>query len=81
MLKFLIILLSIFFLIRILGRMFVVSTFNNLNKKVQDELNRHQGQGYGAQPRQEGQVTIDPGAGKKKNNDGGGEYVDYEEVK
>jgi hypothetical protein len=78
MLKFLLIVLSIFFLIRILGRMFVVSTFNNLNKKVQDEMQRRQN--YNAPPRQEGQVTIDPQVGKRKGNDDG-EYVDYEEIK
>jgi hypothetical protein len=79
MLKFLIILLCVFFLIRILGRMFVVSTFNNLNKKMTDEMKRRQDQMSPQHPA--GHVSVNqnkPGNNKNRND---GDYVDYEEVK
>jgi hypothetical protein len=74
MLKFLTVVIVVFFVFRILGRMFVVSSFNSMGKRMQDEMNRRQ-------QKPEGQVTIDPGVNKKKNNDDHGEYTDYEEVK
>jgi len=77
MLKFLIIALCIFFLLRMLGRMFVVSSFNNLNKRMHDEMNRHRGSN---QQKPEGHISIDPGVNQQKRNDDG-DYVDYEEVK
>jgi len=79
MLKFLIIIVSIFFILRFLSRMFVVTSFNAINKKMQDEMNRRQGN---TQKMPEGHITIDPGVKKQqqqRDDDGG--YVDYEEVK
>ncbi len=80
MLKFLIIVICIFFILRIFSRMFVVSSFNAMNKKMKDEMNRRQGGAESKMP--EGHITIDPGAQKqqqqRKDDD---DYVDYEEVK
>ena len=81
MLKFLIIILCVFFVLRTLSRMFVISSFNAINKKMQDEIFRRQGSS-GNQGKPEGHITIDPGArGDQKRNSGDGDYVDYEEVK
>ena len=81
MLKFLIIVLCVFFVLRTLSRMFVVSSFNAINKKMQDEIFRRQGSSSN-QGKPEGHISIDPGG---KRNPGGnsdeGDYVDYEEVK
>ena len=78
MLKFLIIIVSIFFILRTFSRMFVVSSFNAINKKMQDEMNRRQSPGNQKMP--EGHITIDPGVKKQQQRDDG-DYVDYEEVK
>ena len=79
MLKFIIIVLTVFFLLRAFSRMFVVKTFNSMNQKMQDEFNRQRGH---SQQMPEGSITIDPGVEKqqkrKNNND---DYVDFEEVK
>lgn len=79
MLKFLIILVCIFFLIRMVGKLFVVSTFNNLSRRMEDEMKRRQNFNQPGNP--EGQVTIEHNSTNKKNSQGGGDYVDYEEVK
>ena len=81
MLKFLIIILSVFFILRTLSRMFVVSSFNVLNRKMQEEMFRRQA-GNANPGKPEGHITIDPGARKEGNrNSDEGDYVDYEEVK
>ncbi len=78
MLKFLIVVVCIFFLFRLLAKMFMVTSFNAINKKMQDEMKRRQG---GTSPNQrEGHITIDPGVKQQKRNDDD-DYVDYEEVK
>lgn len=82
MLKFIIITLCVLFLLRILGRFFIVRTFNSLNKKMQDEMNRQRG---ASRTMPEGSITIDPGVTKQQNqqkrkNDND-DYVDFEEVK
>ena len=78
MLKFLIVILCIFFILRTLSRMFVVSSFNAINKRMQDEMFKQRGNTY---QRPEGQVTIDPGSKKGSKGNDDGDYVDYEEVK
>jgi hypothetical protein len=61
--------------------MFVVSSFNMINKKMQDEMYRRQGNAA-SNGKPEGHVTIDPGArGKQNRNQDDGDYVDYEEIK
>lgn len=78
MLKFLIITVCIFFLFRLFAKMFMVTSFNAINKKMQDEMKRRQGGPSASQP--EGHITIDPGVKQKKRNDDD-DYVEYEEVK
>lgn len=84
MLKFLIVLLCIFFLIRIIGRMFVAKTFNSFNKRFEEQFQQRQQQQQQQQnqSRPEGRITIDPNtSGNNKGSSNDGEYVDYEEVK
>ena len=79
MLKFLIFLLLIFFVIRYFARMFVVTTFNDMQRKMQDEMNRRNQQSS----RPEGTISVDAPQTPKsaiRNNDAG-DYVDYEEIK
>ena len=79
MLKFLLFLLIAFFVLRALGRFFVVSTFSNLNKKMQEQM-RHQQQSQQNMP--EGHVSVDATPGKKpRSGKDDGDYIDYEEVK
>ena len=60
--------------------MFIVSTFGSLNKKMQDEMRRRQGQPNNQVP--EGHITIDPSVkAKRKRDDQNDEYIDYEELK
>lgn len=76
MLKFLIIIVSVFFLLRILGRMFVISSFTSMNKRMEEQWRRQQQ----PDPSPEGRVTVKSNStSKQKPKDG--EYVDYEEVK
>lgn len=84
MLKILVILLVIFFIFpRLLKwalRGFVVSQFN----KAQQDFQQKQ-QSYHSSPnKREGQIDVDfvpTKKGKSSENFGGGEYIDYEEVK
>lgn len=79
MLKFLIFLLLVFFVIRYFARMFVVTTFNDMQRKMQDEMNRRNQ--HTSKP--EGTISVDSRQTPKssgRNNDSG-DYVDYEEVK
>ncbi len=78
MLKFLIVVVCIFFLFRLFAKMFMVTSFNAINKKMQDEMRRRQGGSASNQP--EGHITIDPGVTQKKRNDDD-DYAEYEEVK
>ena len=80
MLKFLIIVMAVFFLLRLIGRYFVISTFSHFNKRMQDQFNNQANRNPASRP--EGEVTINPGQNNKTRHDAGaGEYVDYEEVK
>ena len=79
MLKFLIFLLLIFFVLRYFARMFVVTTFNDMQRKMQDEMNRRNQQ----PSKPEGTISVDaPQAPKpaRRNNESG-DYVDYVEIK
>lgn len=79
MLKFLIFLLLIFFVIRYFSRMFVVTTFNDMQRKMQDEMNRRNQQ----PSKPEGTISVDthqtPKSASRSNESG--DYVDYEEIK
>ncbi len=78
MLKFIIITLCIFILIRFFSKMFIIKTFKSMNQRMQDQFNRQQ-----PQNRPEGTITIDPGVEReqKKRQSGNDDYVDFEEVK
>ena len=77
MLKFLLIIVCGYFIIRMLGRVFIVSSFNSINQRMQEEMRNRQ-----QQQKPEGQITIDPGVPNKRNqNDNDGDFIDYEEVK
>jgi hypothetical protein len=79
LLKFLLYLLIIFFVLRALGRFFVVSTFSNLNKKMEEQMRKQQ---QAQQRMPEGHVTIDADPAKRGRSQGNdGDYIDYEEVK
>ena len=69
----------VFFLIRMIGRMFVVSTFNNLNKKMEEELKRRQSYSQNSAP--EGHISVKGNPSGNKSGSHSGEYIDYEEVK
>jgi len=78
MLKFLIILVCVFFFLRIIGRFFIVSTFDNLNKKMQDQMNR------GSSPKinhPEGHITIEKNLHQQRKNKSDDDFADYEEIK
>jgi hypothetical protein len=81
MLKFLIVLVLIFFALRMFARLFVVSTFNNLNQKMENEMKkRYPGQSQPEVP--DGHISVQQTSKPKSGSTGnGGEYVDYEEVK
>lgn len=75
MLKVLLIIIVIFLLLRMLGKIVVVTSFNNLSKfheqRAKEEFERSK--------KEEGKITI-----HKNNTNSGtsqGEYIDYEEVK
>jgi hypothetical protein len=83
MFKFIIILAVIFYilpkLIKWALKGFIVTQVN----KAQQDM-RHQQKAYQTQQKREGEIDIDyvpKKNGKKSENFGGGEYVDYEEVK
>lgn len=83
MLKFIIILALIFYVLPKLIRWglkgFIVTQVN----KAQQDL-RHQQKAYQSSQKREGEIDVDfvPKKNEKKSeNFGGGEYVDYEEVK
>ena len=82
MLKFLLVVIAIILLLRMFGRLFIVKTFNSMNKRMQDEMNRRQGTNSQQMP--EGSISIDPGVSKKekkRNDNDNDDFVDYEEVK
>ena len=83
MIKFIIILALIFYvlpkLIKWALKGFIVTQVN----KVQQDM-RQQQKTYQSQQRREGEIEVDynpKSKGKNSENFGGGDYVDYEEVK
>jgi hypothetical protein len=62
-----------------IGKMFVVSTFNNLNRKMEEEMKRRQS--FTQQQQPEGHVSVKNSSSSGRSSDSAGEYVDYEEVK
>jgi hypothetical protein len=70
MLKFLLVILIIFFLLRSMGRVVVIRSFQNMQQRRNQDPSRP-----------EGHVTIEGQERRRNDNKGSGDYVDYEEVK
>lgn len=70
MLKFLLVILIIFFLLRSMGRVVVIRSFRDMQQRRNSEP-----------VRPEGHVTIEGQEQRKSHHNTSGEYVDYEEVK
>jgi hypothetical protein len=83
MLKLLIILAVIFYILPKLIKWALKGFIVNQVNKAQQDM-RHQQKTYQSQQKREGDIDVNyvPNKNEKKsNNFGGGEYVDYEEVK
>ena len=82
-LKFIIILAFIFYLLPKLIKWGLKGFITTQMNKAQNDM-RHQQKAYQSQQKREGQIDVDFVPKKRENkseNFGGGEYVDYEEVK
>lgn len=83
MIKFIIILAFILYILPKLVKWALKGFIATQVNKAQQDV-RHQQQAYTSQQKREGQIDVDfvpKKNGKKSENFGGGEYVDYEEVK
>jgi len=83
MLKFIIILAFIFYILPKLIKWGLKGFINTQMNKTQNDM-RQQQKTYQSQQKREGQIDVDYVPKKNENkseNFGGGEYVDYEEVK
>jgi hypothetical protein len=88
LIRFLIIAISIIYIIRILARIFLPFLFKKAVNKMQEKMNQQQG-GYqqpnsGAPKKPEGTISVDfvpPAPKKKPKLDQAGDFVDYEELK
>lgn len=78
MLKFLLIVLCVFLLLRMFTRNMVASSFADMQQKMRDEMERRNKASNPQKP--EGHVSVS-GDSKRSSNEKGGEYVDYEEIK
>lgn len=79
MLKFLLIILCVFLLLRMMTRNMVASSFVDMQQKMRDEMKKRSGAAT-QNSKPEGHVSV-TGTPKAKSNTGDGDYVDYEEVK
>jgi hypothetical protein len=70
MLKFLLVILILFFLLRSMGRVMIFRSFQDMQQRRNQDPSRP-----------EGHVTIEGQEKRRNNKDSSGEYVDYEEVK
>ena len=83
MLKFIIILAVIFYILPKLIKWGLKGFITTQMNKAQQDM-RQQQKTYQSQQKREGQIDVDfvpKKNGNKSENFGGGEYVDYEEVK
>ena len=78
MLKFLLIILCVFLLLRMFTRNMVASSFADMQQKMRDEMGRRNKASNPQKP--EGHVSIS-GDSRPSATEKGGEYVDYEEIK
>ncbi|MFV0540284.1 MAG: DUF4834 family protein [Aestuariibaculum sp.] len=80
-LRTILIILLIYFGIRILSRILKPLLANYIVKKAEEKFGGQFGQYQKQEPlRKEGEVTIDKMPNKKASNKDVGEYVDYEEI-
>ena len=80
MLKFLLIIIILFFAFSFFARLFLGRLFKNFKKNMNQQFYENQ-----QEQKKEGEVTINDSSGKKskkqkKFKDDQGEYIDYEEV-
>jgi len=88
LIRFLIIAISIIYIIRILARIFLPFLFKKAVNKMQEKMNQQQAgyqqQNNGAPKKPEGTISVDfvpPTPKKKPKLDQAGDFVDYEELK
>lgn len=81
LIRFIFYLLFIWFIIRLLARLFMPIIIQKVVQKAGNQFNRQYGQ-PDAPRRPEGSIEVDyvPPAAKKKTDTKDGEFVDYEEV-
>jgi hypothetical protein len=87
LLRFIIIAISIIYIIRILSRIFLPFLFKKAVNKMHDKMNQQQGyqqNNTSASEKPEGTISVDfvpPTPKKKPKLDQAGDFVDYEELK
>ena len=80
-LRMILILLLIYYGVKILSRIFAPLLIKFVAKKVKKKFGgQFQQRPYQEKPKKEGEVTIDKMPNKKSSNKDVGEYVDYEEI-
>lgn len=85
-LRMILILLLIYYGVKILSRIFAPLLIKFVAKKAEEKFGGHsdsyrnQQRPYQEKPKKEGEVTIDKMPSKKSSNKDVGEYVDYEEI-
>ncbi|MCV6629402.1 MAG: DUF4834 family protein [Flavobacteriaceae bacterium] len=80
-LKFLLIILLVFYLLKLLGRMFAPYLAKTMAKKM-EHMMKEQYQQKHAPEQKVGETVVDkqPAASTKKSNKDVGEYIDFEEI-
>jgi hypothetical protein len=87
LLRFLIIAISIIYILRILGRIFLPFLFKKAVSKMQDKMHEQQQayqNGNAATEKPQGTISVEfvpPAPKKKPKLDQAGDFVDYEELK
>jgi hypothetical protein len=83
MLKFILTLVTIYFLFKIFRRFIFVSVFRAFEKRTREDFEKFNGNSPGKK-KEEGKITITipkPGKGKSKQTGSDSQYTDYEEIK
>ncbi|CAH8285516.1 uncharacterized protein DUF4834 [Mariniflexile fucanivorans] len=80
LLRVILIILLIYYGLKILSRLFAPLLLKFLAKKAEEKFGGQFNQRSQQQPKKEGEVTIDKMPNTKTSNKDVGEYVDYEEI-
>ena len=83
MLKFILIIVVVYYLLKLLSRALLPFLFNYMIKKTENNIFGRNMKGDNSNQKEEGDISIDysPGDGKKKKTpDDAGEYIDFEEL-